>query len=396
MSHDLTIYSENAYALVGFKPLTGDPQQMFLDAIIISQGRIAAIGKAVDIIKGHKTFDLNGLNLSPGFIDLQLNGCGGVLFNNNISTQTLDIMHAANLRSGCTSFLPTLITCSDDDMRLAIEVVRQYHNEHPDRVPGIHLEGPYLSLARRGIHNPEFIRTPTSEMIDFFCDNADVIAMMTLAPEVCPAGTIERLSQAGIVVAIGHTNASCEQAKAAEKSGARFATHLHNAMSPLTSREPGVVGAIFDSQVLGAGIIADGFHLAWENLRIAHRLLQDRLVLVTDATTPAGTTIEEFEFAGQTISHQDGKCSNADGTLAGSALVMIEAVANSIAAGIDSQAVIRMATINAANAIAINNEYEIGSITVGQYANLVFFDDKFTIQGTVSGGKLEFCHNIDA
>ena len=392
MPHNLILHSETSYALVGFKPLTGDPQQSGIDAIVIDEGRIIAIGKADDIVKDHVVFDLNGLNLSPGFIDLQLNGCGGVLFNNDISTKTLDVMHATNLLSGCTTFLPTLITSSDQDMRQAVDVVRQYKSEHPDRVPGIHLEGPYLSQARKGIHSLDYIREPSAEMINYFCDNADAIAMVTLAPEVCPAGTIEKLCEAGIIVSIGHTNASCEQVKLAEQAGARFVTHLHNAMSPLGSREPGVVGAVFDSNTLGAGIIADGYHLAWENLRIAHRLLQDRLVLVTDATTPAGTTIEEFEFSGQMIQHQNGKCSNADGTLAGSALVMNHAVANSVRAGLAPHDVIRMASINAARAIDI--EKEMGSIAVGQYANLAFFDDKFTIQGTVSGGDIQFCHNI--
>ncbi len=389
MSADLVISPEKTYALVNFKPLTGDPEQSSIDTIIIENGRISAIGKEEDVAGADslEKVDLGGLTLSPGFIDLQLNGCGGVLFNSDISIKTLDIMHEANLRSGCTAFLPTLITSSDEDMRQAVNVTREYMAMHPDRVPGVHLEGPYLNLQRKGIHDPDYIREPSSAMIDFFCKNADVIAMVTLAPEICPEGTIEKLSKAGIIVSIGHTNATCEQAKAAEKAGTTFATHLHNAMSPLGSREPGVVGAIFDSQTIGAGIIADGLHLSWENLRIAHRLMQDRLVLVTDATTPAGTDMETFVFAGQTIYHKDGKCSNADGTLAGSALTMIEAVANSIREGIEPQAVIRMATVNAAKAIHVDNE--MGSIAVGQFANFAIFDDRYTMHGTVSGGELK-------
>ncbi|WP_020584533.1 N-acetylglucosamine-6-phosphate deacetylase [Endozoicomonas elysicola] len=387
MSADLVISPEKTYALVNFKPLTGNPEQQSIDTIIIENGRISAIGKAEEIGGDYQQVDLNGLTLSPGFIDLQLNGCGGVLFNSDISIGTLDVMHEANLRSGCTAFLPTLITSSDEDMRQAVNITREYMAMHPDRVPGVHLEGPYLNLQRKGIHDPDYIREPSSAMIDFFCENADVIAMVTLAPEVCPEGTIEKLSKAGIIVSIGHTNATCEQAKAAEQAGATFATHLHNAMSPLGSREPGVVGAIFDSHSIGAGIIADGLHLSWENLRIAHRLMQDRLVLVTDATTPAGTDMETFVFAGQTIYHKDGKCSNADGTLAGSALTMIEAVANSIREGLAPQTVIRMATVNAAKAIHVENE--MGSIAVGQFANFAIFDDSFTMHGTVSGGELK-------
>ncbi|WP_299729631.1 N-acetylglucosamine-6-phosphate deacetylase [uncultured Endozoicomonas sp.] len=378
---------EQTYALVNFKPLTGQPEQPDFNAIIIDNGRISATCSVQDIPENVEKIDLHGLTVSPGFIDLQLNGCGGVLFNADISADTLDTMHEANLRSGCTAFLPTLITSVDEDMRRAIQVTREYMAKHPDRIPGAHLEGPYLNKERKGIHDPEIIRTPSAEMIDYICDNADVVAMMTLAPESCPEGTIEKLSKAGIVVSLGHTNATCAQAKIAEQAGASFATHLHNAMSPLGSREPGVVGAVFDSQRLGAGIIADGHHLAFENLRIAHRIMGDRLVLVTDATTPAGTEMETFLFAGQTIYHKDGKCTNADGTLAGSALTMIEAVANSIDAGIDANAVIRMATINAAR--AIHQAKNMGSIAIGQYANLAIFNDSFQMRGTVSGGTLK-------
>lgn len=378
------------YALINFKPLTGHCESM--DTVIIKGDRISAAGLAANIALPDdvQRIDLQGLTLSPGFIDLQLNGCGGVLFNSDITIDTLDTMHATNLHSGCTAFLPTLITCSDEDMQQAVAVVRQYRTVYPQRVPGIHLEGPYLNPERKGIHDVDVIRRPTPDMIDYLCANADAIAMVTLAPEVCPEGTVEKLSSAGIVVALGHTNATCAQAKAAETAGALFATHLHNAMSPLGSREPGVVGAIFDSYRSGAGIIADGHHLSWENLRIAHRLMADRLVLVTDATTPAGTDMETFAFAGQTIYHRDGKCSNGDGTLAGSALTMIEAVANSIRAGIEPQAAVRMASINAAKAIHIHRQ--MGSIAAGHFANLAIFDDSFTVRGSVSGGELKLYH----
>lgn len=378
--------TDSPYVLVNFRAMTGLAHQNDLEAVVIAGQRIAATGRIADVAGSLPRVDLQGLHLSPGFIDLQLNGCGGVLFNSAISAATLDTMHAANLRSGCTSFLPTLISCSDDDMIRAVTVVRDYRRRHPQRVPGIHLEGPYLNPQRRGIHHPDFIRPPCPRMIRWLCEQADAIAMVTLAPEVCPDGTIEQLAEAGITVAMGHSNARCQQARAAEGAGVRFATHLHNAMSPLTSREPGVVGAVLDSDTLGAGIIADGHHLAWENLRIAHRLLQDRLVLVTDGTTPAGTTIPQFEFAGQTIYHRDGKCTNSDGTLAGSALTMIQAVANSIHQGLPSAAVIRMATVNAAR--AIGQQEQIGAVAAGYPANLALFDQQLQLWGTISDGQL--------
>lgn len=386
MSATTVTSQQSSFALINFKPLTGHCEPM--DTVIIEAERIVGAGLAtnMDLPSDLQLINLQGLTLSPGFIDLQLNGCGGVLFNSDISIATLDTMHSVNLRSGCTAFLPTLITCSDDDIRQAINVVREYQALYPQRVPGLHLEGPYLNPERKGIHDQNYIRLPEADMIDYWCANADVIAMVTLAPEVCPAGTIEKLSSAGIVVSLGHTNATCAQAKAAETAGASFATHLHNAMSPLASREAGVVGAVFDSHRLGAGIIADGHHLSWENLRIAQRQMGDRLVLVTDATTPAGTDTKTFLFAGQTIYHHHGKCTNADGTLAGSALTMMAAVANSIRAGIEPQTAVRMATINAAKAIHVQKY--MGSIAAGQFANLAIFDDSYMVRGTVSGGEL--------
>ncbi len=386
MSATTATSQQSSFALINFKPLTGHCEPM--DTVIIEGERIVGAGLAanMDLPTDLQLINLQGLTLSPGFIDLQLNGCGGVLFNSNISIATLDTMHSVNLRSGCTAFLPTLITCSDDDIRQAIDIVREYRALYPQRVPGLHLEGPYLNPERKGIHDQNYIRLPEADMIDYWCTNADVIAMVTLAPEICPAGTIEKLSSAGIVVSLGHTNATCAQAKAAEMAGASFATHLHNAMSPMISREAGVVGAVFDSHRLGAGVIADGHHLSWENLRIAQRQMGDRLVLVTDATTPAGTDTKTFLFAGQTIYHHDGKCTNADGTLAGSALTMMAAVANSIRAGIEPQTAVRMATINAAKAIHV--QQHMGSITAGQFANLAIFDDNYMVRGTVSGGDL--------
>ena len=379
----------DSYILTNFKLLTGDSNvdKSQPEAIAISDGHIVAIGQRASMQATETVVDLKGMTVTPGFIDLQLNGCGGVQLNNDISAATLDTMHDANLQSGCTTFLPTLITSSYEDMQQAVELVKDYRQRYPERVPGLHLEGPFLNPQRKGIHNPELIRKPTETDLQFLCDYAEVISMITLAPEICGAGVIRRLSEAGIVVSIGHTNATCAEVKVAEQAGARFATHLHNAMSPLTSREPGVVGAVFDSHLLGAGIIADGYHLSWENLRIAHRIMQDRLVLVSDATAAAGSDIPEFEFGGQTVYHHDGKCVGANGTLGGSALTMIEAVANSITHGITPQDTVRMATVNAAKAIGV--ECKMGQVALGQYANLAIFNNQYIMLGTISGGVIK-------
>ncbi|MCY4472570.1 MAG: N-acetylglucosamine-6-phosphate deacetylase [Kistimonas sp.] len=355
-------------------------------ALIVRDSRIEAIVARKDVPADCSQIDLNALRVLPGYIDLQLNGCGGVLFGETLDAATLDTMHSTNLRTGCTAFLPTLVSSDDQTMAQAVEVVRHYRHRHPDRVPGLHLEGPYINPDRKGIHDARVLRQPTPTAIDFLCRNSDVIRMVTLAPEVCPPGMIETLCAHGIVVSVGHTDATCAQIQAAEQAGVRMATHLHNAMRPLTSREPGVVGAVLESQTLCAGIIADGYHLAWENLRLAHRLMQDRLLLVTDGTPASGTTLESFMLGGHRVYCQDGQCRNLDGTLGGSALTMEQAVINALACGLPADAVCRMATINPARAIGL--ETTMGQLAAGQFANLTLVDPDFKVQGTVSGGEL--------
>lgn len=380
---------QNTYALSNFSLQTGHAQSSNQNAevILVSGKKIQLVGSFADIPANCPIHDLQGLTISPGFIDLQLNGCGGALFNSEITEEALETMHISNLRTGCTAFLPTLISCSDKDIVRAVEVVRSYKEKYPERVPGIHLEGPYLNKVRKGIHDESFIRQPDQNMVDFMVANSDVISMVTLAPEMCPQSMIAQLADAGITVAIGHSDASLEQALQAQQAGARFITHLFNGMSQLQNREPGVVGAAFTSKTLGAGIIADGFHVDWANILLAKKVMGDRLVLVTDATSAAGTDTKTFEFAGKTIYHEHGKCFGEDGTLAGSALTMIEAVRNCVKQGISLTEAIRMATINPASYIYMKGV--MGDIKPGYYANMILFNDELEICGSISGGTLQ-------
>ena len=173
------------YALTNFSLLTGEerPSSMDVNAILVNGNRIDSLCDERDIPPQISRIDLQGNYLSPGFIDLQLNGCGGVTFNNDISGKTLDIMHRANLHSGCTTFLPTLITCSDEDIIKAVKTIHNYRLKHPERTPGIHLEGPYINRVRKGIHDGRHIRPPSDNMLDYLCQHASDIAMITLAPK---------------------------------------------------------------------------------------------------------------------------------------------------------------------------------------------------------------------
>lgn len=375
------------YALTNCKIFTGS--DVLVDhAVIINNDVIDSVCSVSELPQGIETRDLNGANVSPGFIDLQLNGCGGVMLNDEITAETMQIMHQANLKSGCTSFLPTLITSSDEDMRQAVAAAREYHAKYQNQSLGLHLEGPYLNVMKKGIHSVDYIRPSDNNMIDFMCDNADVIAKVTLAPEHNDLAHIERLKQAGIVVSIGHTNATYAEARRGFEAGITFATHLFNAMTPMVGREPGVVGAIYDTPDVYAGIIADGFHVDYANIRIAHKIKGEKLVLVTDATAPAGADMDYFIFVGKKVYYRDGKCVDENGTLGGSALTMIEAVQNTVEhVGIALDEALRMATLYPAKAIGMADK--LGLVKKGMIANLTVFDRDFNVQATVVNGQYE-------
>lgn len=375
------------FALINGRIYTGHD---ILDnhAVVIADGLIDRVCPIEDLPANIVTRSLEGAFLAPGFIDLQLNGCGGVQFNDSleaISVETLEIMQKANEKSGCTSYLPTLITSSDAFMKHGIQVMRDYLAKYPNQALGLHLEGPYLSLEKKGTHNPAFIRKPDAAMIDFICANADVVTKVTLAPEQVESHFIRQLSDAGIIVSAGHSNSSYEQAREGFAAGITFATHLYNAMPPISGRQPGLMGAIFDTAEVYTGIIVDGHHVAWPSIRNAKKLKGDKLVLVTDATAPAGADIEEFIFAGKTIYYRDGLCVDENGTLSGSALTMIQAVQNSVEhVGIALDEAIRMATLYAARAIGV--EKTLGSIEAGKVANLTAFTHDFKITKTLVNG----------
>ncbi|WNK57168.1 N-acetylglucosamine-6-phosphate deacetylase [Pantoea agglomerans] len=375
------------YALVNGRIYSGH-EVLDNHAVVVADGRIARVCPREALSADIEQRDMAGANIAPGFIDLQLNGCGGVQFNDSLealSIETLETMQRANEKSGCTSFLPTLITSSDALMKRAIETMRAYLQKHQNQALGLHLEGPWLSKAKKGTHDPALIRLPDAAMVQYLCDNADVITKVTLAPENAGSDVIRQLTDAGIIVSAGHSNATYEEAKASFSAGVSFATHLYNAMPTFAGREPGLIGALFDSPDVYCGIIADGLHVHYANVRNAKRIKGDKLVLVTDATAPAGADISEFIFAGKTIYYRDGLCVDENGTLSGSALTMIEAVQNSVEhAGIALDEALRMATLYPARAMGV--ERQSGSIEAGKIANLTVFTRDFKIIKTFVNG----------
>lgn len=358
-------------------------------AIIVADGLIERICPLAEVPANVEQRSVNGAILAPGFIDVQLNGCGGVQFNDTaeaVSVETLEIMQKANEKSGCTNFLPTLITTSDDLMKQGVRVMREYLAKHPNQALGLHLEGPWLNIVKKGTHNPSFVRKPDAELVQFLCDNADVITKVTLAPEMVAPEVITALVNAGIVVSAGHSNATAKEARIGFRAGVSFATHLFNAMPYMSGREPGLTGAILDANEIYCGIIADGLHVDFINIRNAKRLKGDKLCLVTDATAPAGANIDQFIFAGKTIYYRNGLCVDENGTLSGSSLTMIEGVRNLVQhANIALDEVLRMATLYPARAIGVDKK--LGSIAPGKVANLTAFTHDFKIIKTIVNGN---------
>jgi N-acetylglucosamine-6-phosphate deacetylase len=334
-----------------------------------------------------ESIDLQNAYLAPGFIDLQLNGCGGVLFNDAITSETLEIMHRTNLRSGTTGFLPTLITTSEENMQSALDVVRQVCADRRGGVLGVHLEGPYINPERKGIHNVNFIRKPSKAMIEQIAAAAgEFPVMLTLAPECNEISTVRALVNAGVVVSSGHSNAHYAEAIAGFDAGIQVTTHLFNAMSPWTGRDPGLVGAVFDRDSVAAGIIADGFHVHYASIRLAKSIKRQGLFLVTDAVTPTGTSMPVFQFGGRTVYVKEGRCVSADGTLGGALLTMAGAIANSVRhAGIPLLEAVRMATLYPARVMKL--DHELGRVMAGCLADLTVFDDTFAVRGVVQRGQ---------
>ncbi|EJD6581899.1 N-acetylglucosamine-6-phosphate deacetylase [Providencia alcalifaciens] len=380
------------YALTNCIIYTGH-ERLDNHAVIIDGEIIKDVCPVAELPANIPQHNLQGAILSPGFIDLQVNGCGGVQFNDNkenVTLKNLDIMQKANERTGCTSYLPTLITCSDELMKHGVEVMTEYLKEHKNQALGLHLEGPYINVIKKGTHNPEFIRQPTAQMIDYLASHADAITKITLAPEMVEQGYIRQLKNAGIVISAGHSNATYEEARLGFKAGINFSTHLFNAMPYISGRGPGLVGAIYDTPEVYAGIIADGLHVQWANIRNSKHLKGDKLILVTDATAPAGIDpqtgeMDHFIFAGKTIYYRNGLCVDENGTLSGSSLTMIDAVKNSVEhVGIALDETLRMATLYPARAIGVDNT--LGSIAPGKIANLTAFNHDFNVLATYVNG----------
>ncbi|WP_286829650.1 MULTISPECIES: N-acetylglucosamine-6-phosphate deacetylase [Kordiimonas] len=354
---------------------------------LIEDGRILAVLKPGEPFDTDEVFDITGHKLVPGFIDTQVNGGGGVLLNDAPTVEGIRKIAEAHRAYGTTSMLPTLISDDLNVVAQAIEAVDAAIEVGVPGIIGIHIEGPFLSGARKGIHDADKFRTLDADAVKLLSSLKFGKTLVTLAPECTTPDMVRRLVGAGVIVAAGHTAASYEETMAAIKAGLTGFTHLHNAMTPMTSRAPGVVGAALDSRMTFAGIIADGFHVHGASLRTAlYAKGADQLMLVTDAMPSVGAKEKNFTLQGLPITVENGRCTGPDGTLAGSDLDMASAVRNAVALmGVPLDTASRMASRSPARFLGL--EHEIGDIRAGMRADLCVLDGEDQVTEVWIGGE---------
>lgn len=357
-------------------------------AVLVQTARIVAVVSEHEALqRADDAYDLQGAILLPGFIDCQVNGGGGVLFNNSPDTESLRRIGAAHRKFGTTGFLPTLISDDVGRMREAVAATRTAIVQGVPGVLGIHLEGPYLAPTRKGTHDPSKFRVPDAQEIELATALDNGITLITLAPERVGADTVRALVERGAIVCAGHTAASYEETRTGIDAGIRGFTHLFNAMSPLTGREPGAVGAAMEDAGTWCGVIVDGHHVHPASLRVALKAkARGKVFLVTDAMPPVGADDPSYELYGEVITARDGVVRNAAGTLAGSALDMATAVRNSVRIlGLPLEEAARMASAYPAEFLGIGDRY--GRIAPGYHADLVALDDDLQVVATWIDGK---------
>jgi N-acetylglucosamine-6-phosphate deacetylase len=359
-------------------------------AAIVRDGRIAGLAEPGRVPADCEPVILpEGAVLAPGFIDVQVNGGGGTLLNDNPGVPAMAAIARAHRRFGTTGCLPTLITDEPSAMARAIAAARQAVTM--PGVLGLHLEGPFLNPARRGVHREDLIATPDMHDADMLAELGGVGAcQVTLAPERVPKGFIARLVAAGLRVSAGHTDATAEQLLAAADEGLTGVTHLFNAVSQMQAREPGVAGAALADDRIFAGIICDGHHVGAATMRAAYRAKgAGRIMLVTDAMPLVGTDRDRFMLVGKEIVLRDGRLTEADGGLAGAHLDMAGAVRNAVALiGAPLEDALTMASLTPAAFLGLDDR--LGRIAPDYAADLVALDRDLRVVATWIAGAAEW------
>lgn len=357
-------------------------------AVLVEGERILEVVPQGDArVRAARRHDLGGALLLPGFVDVQVNGGGGVLFNDAPTVEAIAAIGAAHRRFGTAAFLPTLISDERDVIERGMRAADEAIERGVPGILGIHVEGPFINVEKRGTHDAQKIRGLGEDELALLSRRGRGRTLVTLAPETTTPAAIRRLASAGVVLSAGHTNATYEQIGAALDNGVTGITHLFNAMSPLGTRAPGVVGAALADDRCWCGIIADGKHVHPAVLRIAVAAKRrDRFMLVTDAMPCVGVDGDEFVLQGKRIRVVDGVCVDDGGVLSGSALDMATAVRNAVnQLGLPLEEAVRMASRNPAEFLGLGGE--LGRIAPGYRASFVVADESLRVRETWIDGR---------
>ena len=361
-------------------------------ALLVRDGLVERIVSAGNVPATLERVDIGDAMLAPGFVDLQVNGGGGVMLGERTDVAALETICRAQMPFGTTALLPTLIT---DTPEVTAAVIASGAEAMRRRIPGflgLHLEGPHLSIARKGAHDPSLIRPMTElDLASLLAARQEMpVLLTTVAPESVTPQQVSALAQGGLVVSLGHSDAGYAAARAYADAGASMVTHLFNAMSQLGNREPGLAGAAIDLGALSAGLIADGIHVDPATIGIALRAKRGdgRIFLVTDAMATIGTELASFSLNGRTIHRRDGRLTLDDGTLAGADLDMISAVRYvHRVIGVELGEALRMASLYPAQ--AVGQAHRIGRLAPGALANVVALDGALEVRGVwIEGAKV--------
>jgi N-acetylglucosamine-6-phosphate deacetylase len=355
-------------------------------ALVVEGASIQALTSFADRPRGGEQVDLSGGILSPGFVDWQINGGGGVLFNAEPTVEGIAAIAAAHRRAGVTAFLPTVVTDAPRVLDAALAAAREARERVPGAL-GIHVEGPFIDPKRKGVHPPEFIRPMRREDADALVAARAGVMVVTLAPASVPLELISRLVKGGIVVGLGHSDASAEEAVAVFDAGASAVTHIYNAMSQLSSRAPGVVGATLSDPRIICGLIADGEHAHPAAYLAALAAKGPRgVALVSDAMPPAAGGPDAFELQGRRMTRAGNKLVAEDGTLAGAAITMRDAVDYVVnVLKIPLADALMMATLTPARLLRVDDR--IGRLKPGLRADLVHMTDDLRVAEAWVGGR---------
>ena len=360
-------------------------------ALLTRNGRVCGIVPRDDSRDVETVARLEGGLIAPGFVDLQVNGGGGIMFNDDPSVQTLESLARTHANVGTTSILPTLVTDSRETYMTAIDAACAATAAGVPGILGLHLEGPHLSDARRGAHDSSFIRPMSRKDENELCAAARRLPILkvTVAPESVSNAQIRRLAAAGVLVSLGHSDATYAEAIRAAESGARCVTHLFNAMPPMQSREPGLVGAAITGGNLNAGLIADLVHVHPVSIKLAMaaKAGPGRIFLVSDAMATAGSGISGFLLNGRRVERKLDRLVLGDGTLAGAVLDLATAVRNMVeVVGVPMTTALKMATSIPGELVRPGRE--IGFLAPGSRADFVHLDDRLRLEATWKGGRL--------